>query len=218
MIKWTESDIGISFSESEVKNVTDLKKTIAKNISELRRKAGLTQLDLAERLNYSDKAVSKWESGASVPDVGVLLEIANLFGVTVDYLLHDEHEICTLLPSEEKEKGRRRKRLVITLLSVALVWFIATAAFVVLLMCGSAWNNWLTFAYAVPISSIVLIVLNSVWGNKRRNYLYISVLTWSLIAAIYLTAIAQNYWQLFILGVPGQIIICLWAGMKKVKR
>ncbi len=198
--------------------MTDLKKTVAKNISELRREAGLTQLDLAERLNYSDKAVSKWESGASIPDVGVLLEIANLFGVTVDYLLKDEHIVPEVTPSNEKEKSRNRKHLVITLLSVALVWFIATALFVVCELCGAEWMHWLAFAYAVPVCSIVFIIFNSIWGYKRNNYIYISVLTWSLIASIYLTVLSLNYWQLFIIGIPGQLIICLWAGIKKVKR
>ena len=149
--------------------MTDLKKIIAKNISELRREAGMTQLDLAERLNYSDKAVSKWESGASVPDVGVLLEIAKLFGVTVDYLLTEEHIVPVEAPSAEKESGRKRKHLVITLLSVALVWFIATAVFVICELCGADSFHWLTFAYAVPVSSVVLIVFNSIWGYKRSN-------------------------------------------------
>lgn len=197
--------------------MTDLKKTVAKNISELRREAGLTQLDLAERLNYSDKAVSKWESGASIPDVGVLLEIANLFGVTVDYLLKEEHIVLEVTSSNEKEKSRNRKHLVITLLSVALVWFIATALFVVCEICGAEGMHWLSFAYAVPVSSIVFIIFNSIWGYKRNNYIYISVLTWSLIASIYLTVLSLNYWQLFIIGIPGQLIICLWAGIKKVK-
>ena len=193
--------------------MTDLKKTVAKNISELRRKSGLTQLDLAERLNYSDEAVSKWESGASIPDVGVLLEIAKLFGVTVDYLLSEEHEKEE--PCAGTENIRSRRHMVITLLSVALVWLIATAVFVILELCGAKWATWLLFAYAVPVSSVVLIVFNSIWGYKRKNYLYISVLMWSLIASIYLSVLSLNYWQLFIIGIPGQIIIFLWAGMKK---
>ena len=59
----------------------ELREIIAKNISDLRKKSGLTQIELAEKLNYSDKAVSKWERGDSVPDVGVLKQIADLFGV-----------------------------------------------------------------------------------------------------------------------------------------
>ena len=70
-------------------SMEELKTVIAKNISELRRSAMMTQLDLAERLNYSDKAVSKWERAESVPDISVLKAIADIFGVSVDYLLRE---------------------------------------------------------------------------------------------------------------------------------
>lgn len=194
--------------------MTELKKTVAKNISELRREAGMTQLELAEKLNYSDKAVSKWESGASIPDVGVLLQISELFGVTVDYLLKEEHKIP--VKAIMKETMRGRKHLVITLLCVMLVWLIATVSFVVTNIVGAWEHSWLLFVYAVPISSIVLIVFNSIWGESCRNYIFISVLMWSLIAAIYLSLLNLNLWLIFMIGIPGQIIICLWAGMKKV--
>ena len=69
----------------------DLKPVIAKNIADLRVAHGFTQLELAEKLNYSDKAVSKWERGESLPDVTVLKQISDLFGVTLDYLVNKEH-------------------------------------------------------------------------------------------------------------------------------
>ena len=59
----------------------DLREIIAKNIADLRREQNLTQAELAARLNYSDKAVSKWERGESMPDITVLKEIADLFSV-----------------------------------------------------------------------------------------------------------------------------------------
>ena len=76
----------------EVNIVTDLKQTIAKNITALRQGRKMTQIELAEKLNYSDKAISKWERGESIPDVTVLKSIADLFGVTLDYLLQESHE------------------------------------------------------------------------------------------------------------------------------
>ena len=59
--------------------MTDLKPIFAENLAVLRKKKGWTQLELAERLNYSDKAVSKWERGESLPDVTILKQIADLF-------------------------------------------------------------------------------------------------------------------------------------------
>ena len=70
----------------------DLKVIISENITQLRKEHGLTQADLAEKLNYSDKAVSKWERAESLPDITVLKAMADLFNVKVDYLLTAEHE------------------------------------------------------------------------------------------------------------------------------
>ena len=69
-----------------------IKQSVAKNITDLRRSMGMTQLELAEKLNYSDKAVSKWERGDSIPDVAVLKQISDLFGVTLDYLVSEDHK------------------------------------------------------------------------------------------------------------------------------
>lgn len=193
--------------------MVELKQIVAKNIAELRREAGMTQLQLAEKLNYSDKAVSKWESGASIPDVGVLLEIAKLFGVTVDYMLSEDHKIPVRAVVNGTVKGR--KHLIITLMSVMLVWLIATAVFVVLNIVGVPRLTWLSFVWAAPISAILLIVFNSIWGKTRMNYLFISLLVWSLLASIYMSLLPLNLWLIFVIGIPGQTIICLWAGMTK---
>ena len=64
-----------------------LRKTVAKNIAQYRKAHHDTQLDLATKLNYSDKSVSKWERGESLPDVYILSQIAELYGVSVDFLL-----------------------------------------------------------------------------------------------------------------------------------
>ena len=187
----------------------ELKHIVAKNIARLRRENSMTQLALAEKLNYSDKAVSKWESGASLPDIVVLKEIADLFGVTVDSLLSEDGKV------EKKPAPRKRIHTVVTLLSVVLVWLIGTFVFVTFTIAGLGWHNWLAFIWPVPISFIVLLVFNSIWGNRRLNYLIISFLMWTLLAAIYLSALPYNPWLVFVMGVPGQTIIFLWSGMKK---
>lgn len=67
-----------------------MKSIFAQRLSELRREHGMTQLELAEKLSFSNKAVSKWERGESLPDILVLKSIADLFGVTVDDLISEE--------------------------------------------------------------------------------------------------------------------------------
>lgn len=197
----------------------ELRLTVAENLQSLRKSAGMTQAALAERLNYTDKAVSKWERGESVPDVAVLLDIANLFGVTVDYLLTREHDAPTPPTAAVATRERRRKTncVSITCMSVMLVLLIATFAFVMIdIIFPRTHMHWLAFVYAVPASMIVWLVFNSIWFDRRRNFLIISLLMWSVIFSIFFTLLpfGAGFWQLFVLGVPGQAIIFLWSRLR----
>ena len=166
----------------------NLKITVAKNIADLRKAANMTQLDLASRLNYSDKAVSKWERGESLPDVATLKTIAEIFSVTVDYLLQEEH-LQETIPVQQYSKHRRRNRGLIAAMSSVLVWLIATFVFVNIDLISKQFHrHWLIFVYAVPATAIVLLVFNSIWGRRKLNFLIISIEVWSLLAAVYLTS------------------------------
>lgn len=192
----------------------ELKEIIAGNITALRKQNGMTQLELAERLNYSDKAVSKWERGESIPDVAVLKTIAGLFGVTLDYLVKAEHEDEESMPSNSHSK---RNRVLITGMSIVLVWLIATFLFINFNLVSQEFQYmWQIFAYAVPVSMVVWLVFNALWFNPRRNFLIISLLIWSLLLAIYLPlmSLSVSLWQIFFLGIPAQIIIVLWSGIR----
>lgn len=190
----------------------DYKRIIANNISELRKAVPLTQAELAEKLNYSDKAVSKWERGESIPDVIVLKQIAELFGVSVDYLLEEVHPINARMQSVPRQI--RKNRILITGLSCMLVFLIATVVFAILGSVTEIQRLWLAYVYCIPICSIILIVFNSIWGRARYNYLFITLLMWSLIAAIYLTIAIYSKWLIFLIGIPGQVIIVMWSGIK----
>ena len=194
----------------------DIKPIIAKNITALRQSAKLTQIELAERLNYSDKAVSKWERAESIPDITVLKTIADMFHVPLDYLVREHDELPVQEPQLETAPRKGRNRKVITALSIMLVWFVASTVFVILDVALRNNFRFLCFAYAVPVSMIVWLVMNSIWFTRRRNYLIISLLMWTTIGCVLLTlAMARIYiWQLAILGLLGQIIICTWSKMQ----
>lgn len=201
----------------------DLRPIIAKNICDLRTERKITQFKLAEALNYSDKAVSKWERGESVPDITVLKRIADYFDVTVDYLLKPTHEDFVRERTRYSRVSRRNHRI-ITSLAVALVWTIATVLFVqfgFLFSASAALRPWMLYVYAIPISMIILLVFNSIWGKRGWNYLFISLLTWSILLSLYLTFLTVrhfNFWPIFIVGIPGQVIICLCIGLKSPRR
>lgn len=192
---------------------------IAKNLSDLRKRQGMTQLELAERLNYSDKAVSKWERGESLPDITVIKSIADLFGVTVDYLITEEHEEpAPAVEAPPKKRASHRTATAITGMSVLLVQLIATLIFFILCYAipdSHIIYRLLPYIYGMPVSCIVWLVMNSIWFNRRRNYLIISLLMWSTLLAIWLTVLPVfNLWLIFILGIPGEAIILLWSGMR----
>lgn len=191
-----------------------LKNSIARNIAELRRENNMTQLELAERLNYSDKAISKWERGESLPDIAVLKNIADIFLVTVDYLLEETHKREALPAAQTVARGRRRG--VIAWLGVLLVWMVATTAFVAIQLATKRIGiAWLTFVWAVPASMVVWLIMNSIWFNRRRNYLIVSLLMWTVLAAAHVTLLMAgvNVWLIYLLGIPAQIIIFLWSGV-----
>ena len=195
----------------------DLKPIIAKNLTALRQNAKLTQSELAERLNYSDKAISKWERAESLPDITVLKAIADLCGVPRDYLVREEHEVPETPPAQQPVAAPSRNHRVITTLSILIVWFVATLAYVLMDMIAPALLvRYIVFVYALPVSMIVWLVFNSIWFNRRRNFPIISLMMWTGLASVVLTlyAFGIGSWQLLLLGIPGQIAIWLWSKLQ----
>ena len=189
---------------------------VASNLIKLRTGAGLTQLELGERLSYSDKTISKWERGDSMPDAYVLSRIAKMFSVTLDYLVseHDEWE-------SEDDRRKREDQVqfsgtVVTLVSLAGIWTLAMLAFVVFWLMGSI--QWIIFVIAVPASLITLLVLNTVWRGGRHNVYVVAGLVFSIVALIYLTVFklsSINPWQLFLVLIPAEIVVFLSFRIKK---
>ncbi len=206
-----------------VNKTENLKAVIAANIADLRRKNHMTQLDLAEKLNYTDKAISKWERGESIPDILVLKNIADLFGVTVDYLLEEIHPEPVQEEKHDRDAVKKQQSLrtrgFVTGMSILLVWLVATVLFMIFdIIPEGLSSHWIIFVYAVPASMILWLVMNSIWFSRRRNYLIISLLMWTVLAAVYITIwqfAAYNAWIIFMLGVPGQAIIVMWSRLKQ---
>lgn len=190
-----------------------IKSQIGANIAERRKAAGMTQAGLAEKLNYSDKAVSKWERGESIPDVLTLMGLAQLFGVTVDDLLQDPAK-AKIPKADNKPKASRR---VIQSLCVTLVWFVALFFYVILTAIHIP-HSWVSFVYAVPVTAIVLLSLRSAWRMFSWNKALISLIVWGCLASIYASAwifAKANIPQVFLLGLPGQVAVLLWFRMYK---
>lgn len=201
-------------------DLENLKDRIGGNIALQRKRAGLTQAGLAEKLNYSDKAVSKWERGESIPDVLTLMQLAELFQITVNDLLEDPNQLPgnpgklekAMTQVSEKALKRKANKNVIQGLSTTLVWFVALLIFVVISSFDLP-NSWIAFFYAVPINAIVLLSLRSAWRDYRWNRVLISIIVWGFLVSIYATFLVFlhfNMWKMFLLGIPGEIATSLW--------
>lgn len=197
-----------------------VKYQIGSNISAHRKRLGMTQAGLAEKLNYSDKAVSKWERGESIPDVLTLMQLAELFDITVNDLIVDPQQLpgnptsleAAMTQVSEKALKRKANKNVIQALSSTLVWFVALLFFVVLSSFGVPYS-WIAFFYAIPANAIVLLSLRSAWHDFRLNKLLISAIVWGTLLSAYASLyvfLRENVWKLFLLGIPGQIAIFLW--------
>ncbi len=187
---------------------------VASNLIRLRMRAGMTQAELGEKLNYSDKSVSKWERGDSVPDVFVLKQIADLYGVTLDYLLESEHEepCYTIDPKEDHYTTD-----VITMITLIGIWTFALCIFI----GGRILHDflfWQIFVYAVPVSLTVLLVLHSVWRRGVKNFRIIAILILSVFLTAYVTFLPQNPWQLFLILIPAELVVFLCYKIKKHRK
>lgn len=190
----------------------ETKEILAKNLIACRKKAGLTQQQLAEKLSYSDKAVSKWERAEAIPDVLVLKQIADIYGIKIDDLISEDN-------AERKVKVKHTlstaKHWLIVGLSAGLVWLIATIVMVVwLLFDRSAPIAKFAYLTALPVSFIVVVVFSCIWGRVWQTAISVSALIWTLCVLLntLLNALIslENSWLIFLIGAALQVLVVLW--------
>lgn len=190
----------------------DLKEIISKNLVNLRTKSHLTQLQLAEMLNYSDKAVSKWERGEAIPDLRVLIRLTEIYGITLDELVKSDG----VAPKIEPVRHIKGKQVFVTALSALLVWFVAAVLFTVFFfITHTAPYAYLVFVVAPLATAIVLTVFSVKWGNRVTNGLASSFILWScvLIFHIFVITFAPEFtriYYLYIVAAVFEILIILW--------
>lgn len=194
----------------------DLKEIIAGNLTKLRQDAGLTQLQLAEMLNYSDKAVSKWERGESIPDLRVLIQLAEIYHITVDDIVK-EHSEKPVKPKVNLKK----KRLLISLLSAGLVWVVATVVFLILYYIAPLSElAYLTYVVAPFASAVVLLVFSCVWGRRITMTVASSAVIWTiaLIVHVFLVRFASEVaiWPFYVVAGAVQLLVVGWFVLRKL--
>lgn len=196
----------------------ELRKVIGENLAELRKERKLTQLELAEHLNYSDKTISKWEKGDILPDIETLYNLCNFYGVTLDYLTHEGNKEDKAEYIKEDNKKREKNSIISTAMMVTIVWMIFVIIYVFVLL-REQHSYWILFVWPVPVTSLALLLCNKLYFHKRLVYFIgYSLFVWSLIAAFYLQFIEINAWPLFLVGIPAEVILILWANIIPTKK
>ncbi len=193
-------------------NTVLITKQIANNLVVLRKRARLTQAEVAEKINYSDKSVSKWESAGGVPDIFILMKLARLYGVTVNDIIGEK-------PPVPAKEGKTGLHILIMLLSAGIVWLVAVSVFALLQMLPAKGEWWLSFIYALPINAVVFLVFSAIWKYKTLQFISVSTLIWTGLLSVYLSiglipssvVAFESLWPIFLIGIPLQALEILWA-------
>ncbi len=188
---------------------SQIERNIAKNIKELRIASGLKQSELGDRISYSDKTISKWENGSSIPDITALDAIAKLFSLTVDDLINENAVERALEKTEPKKSVNTSNDIAMLCLSVLSVFTIAVIIYVAFYIVKNV-TFWQVYIWAVPVSAFICVKYNRAHGNiKWVNTLLLSLVNWGIITASYLQLISYNLWPIFIIGIPLQAMIII---------
>lgn len=188
-----------------------VKETIAKNLVILRKTNKLTQQELAEKLNYSDKAVSRWEHAETLPDIETLCKICEIYGVQFEYLLQKEQ------PKKNNPyviKKNMTGRILTISIAACSVWIAMMVLYIGIEAIFSK-NIWTLFIWALPLTTVVLQTGNRYFfGNRIVGCVMNSLTNWFLLLSIYLQLLNYNIWMLFIVGAPIQAVIVLTTVFK----
>ena len=199
----------------------DLGQIISTNLVFLRKNAGMTQLEFGEKFNYTDKTVSRWENGSIIPSVEVLKQIADFYGVSVDYILTEHKSVKDFQISAGKTIDAKNKIILIALI-ITVIWFIAITIYVASIYNLGTSNIrdnrwWSVFLWCVPLTFLIMAYYTRRWfkGSKYTVF-YLSAFVWTILSAAFITFIYEGtYWYLFFIGVPLQIALILVHNLYK---
>lgn len=181
-------------------NEEGLRLLIAENIAYYRKQNGDTQSDLAEKLNYSDKSISKWERGDGTPDIFILSKIAGLYGITVQDLLR-----------EKKVPKTRTRHILVHILAVGLVWLVMTVLFCISKIGGVLPDYaWLLYIYGLPITGIVSVVFSALWWNRVWVTLSSSLIVWGIGLSLVLSIHVDSVFLLFLICAVLEVLLILF--------
>lgn len=189
-----------------------LSEIVRLNLISLRKQNKLTQLDLAKKISYSDKAISRWENGEVTPSLEILEQLAIVYNVPSNYFFTEHND------EEKKKTDAVTKNMYITIMlfGILAVWTIAGIIFLWIARKTDTYYPFV-FIWAVPISILIIKEGIRMWFKNRLYILTNSIFIWSVILCIYFQFLKLNLWPIFLLGIPVQICIILIYMVRKIK-
>lgn len=194
-------------------DITNQQELLAKNLAYYRKASGLTQLELADKFNYSDKSVSKWERGEGFPDIFVLKSLADFYGITVDDFYQNEHKAVKV------SQNKKRKQTYLKLLSIGINWLVTVLTFFLLntllsrFAPDAPFESWLTFIYGTLTTGIILLVWEFIYHNRFLRMIAASIIIWTAALSIFLTFLVVMNLPLpllFIVAIPLEVLEIIW--------
>lgn len=203
----------------------NLAATIGKNISSLRKAKGLTQLELASEIHYSDKSISKWELGYTCPSIDILMDFASYFGVSVDYLTqeHEPESAEKVIHADEKKDPQAINKALIIAMTTMFVVLVAVSVF----LSEYYFRNmrslelFAVFLWMIPISLfLIAIETRRFYHNKVATFVVVSCFLWSLLLCFcfhfaFFSPQTEQLWFILIVGAPLQVILALLFSWRK---
>ncbi len=205
----------------------DITRVLAANIAAERKRAGMTQAELAEVLGYSDKTISKWERAEGLPDVLCLKRMADRFGISVDALLtlpgEDKRanpQPATNTPEtpdtiqQESDMSSGKMDInhgAVSAIAVIGVWMLALLVYLI----GRFTEVDLSLALcaAIPVTGLLAVIFNGLWGNKKMTFWLCSFFVVGMIFLLCWILRAYHVWQLLWLCIPAVAIVWLSCRM-----
>ena len=192
--------------------MSDIKSTVKENLIRLRHANGLTQLELAGKINYSDKAISRWETGEVTPDVETLDALAALYGVPVTtFFLTPEEEAAR--KKTEKPVSRARRRVSLLVLAISLVWATALALFFIFL--PRMQSAFCILLWGVPATMLLLALYFHDGGHPTTRTVFLSLFIWTALTTAYLQTGIPALFPILFLGIPLEAITILFPYLKR---
>jgi len=171
---------------------------VAENIAYYRKKMNLTQFELAEKLNYSDKSISKWERAEGIPTLVVLKEICDFFGITLNDITN---------PKKVKINYKMKKRGLIAYFYASIAFVVAVIIYGIFNLIDINFAAWKLIIYAIPIASLVLFIFSIIWNQRIETYLYLSSFIWTLALSFYVSISIPNKYMIFIIAIPVHLFL-----------